>query len=356
MRHGKAAVLTLLMALMVFLPTAALTDESGGLPSVDVRVTTLEGQVAALQAAFDARVAALEGQLADLREAFDTRVTTVEDKVTDLGKVVLALQGRVATLESNRALALAPFVSVDQSMINGLRGPHVILSGANVHIQSGLGLTDDRDQTGLASGLGNLVVGYNEVPVEEEVLVVLQPADRHGSHNVIIGPEHRFSNVGGFVVGFQNTVSGDFASVSGGAANTASGHFASVSGGLLNTAGGDFASVSGGTSNTASGGFASVSGGTSNTASGGRASVSGGSLNTASGARASVSGGSLNTASGDLASVSGGTSNTASGLQASVSGGTSNTASGARASVSGGLIRSAPGIDDWAAGALFQDF
>jgi hypothetical protein len=355
MRHGKAAVLTLLMALMVFLPTAALTDESGGLPSVDVRVTTLEGQVAALQAAFDARVAALEGQLADLREAFDTRVTTVEDKVADLGKVVLALQGRVATLESNRALALAPFVSVDQTTINGLRGPHVILSGANVHIQSGLGLTDDRDQTGLASGLGNLVVGYNEVPVEEVVLV-LQAADRHGSHNVIIGPEHRFSNVGGFVVGFRNTVSGDFASVSGGAANTASGHFASVSGGLRNTAGGDFASVSGGTSNTASGPRASVSGGSGNTASGGVASVSGGSGNTASGGFASVSGGGTNTASGDVASVSGGFSNTASGVQASVSGGAANTASGNHASVSGGLTRSAPGRDDWAAGSLFEDF
>ena len=322
MRHGKAAVLTLFMALVVFLPTAALADESGGLPAVDDRITTLEGQVA------------------DLRKAFDTRVTTLEGQVADLGKIVLALQGRVATLESNRALALAPFVSVDQNMINGLRGPHVILSGANVHVQSGLGLTDDR-QAGLASGLGNLVVGYNEVPVEEEVLVVLQPGDRHGSHNVIIGPEHRFSSVGGFVVGFHNTVSGDFASVSGGASNTASGVLASVSGGAANTAKGVRASVSGGTGNTASGGVASVSGGTGNTASGGVA---------------SVSGGGSNTASGSLASVSGGSGNTASGLLSSVSGGAANTASGARASVSGGLIRSAPATDDWAAGALFQDF
>ncbi|OLC16102.1 MAG: hypothetical protein AUH29_06215 [Candidatus Rokubacteria bacterium 13_1_40CM_69_27] len=352
MRHGKAAVLTLFMALVVFLPTAALADESGGLPAIDDRV------------------AALEGQVADLRKAFDTRVTTLEGQVADLGKIVLALQGRVATLESNRALALAPFVSVDQNMINGLRGPHVILSGANVHVQSGLGLTDDR-QAGLASGLGNLVVGYNEVPVEEEVLVVLQPGDRHGSHNVIIGPEHRFSSVGGFVVGFHNTVSGDFASVSGGSTNTASGDFASVSGGGANAASGDFASVSGGASNTASGVLASVSGGAANTAkgvrasvsggsgntaSGGVASVSGGTGNTASGGVASVSGGGSNTASGSLASVSGGSGNTASGLLSSVSGGAANTASGARASVSGGLIRSAPATDDWAAGALFQDF
>src|SRR3989442_9799617 len=135
-------------------------------------------------------------------------------------------------------------------MINGLRGPHVILSGANVHVQSGLGLTDDR-QAGLASGLGNLVVGYNEGRVEEEVLVVLQPGDRHGSHNVIIGPEHRFSSVGGFVVGFHNTVSGDFASVSGGSTNTASGDFASVSGGVTNTASGADASASGGLFHTA---------------------------------------------------------------------------------------------------------
>ena len=39
---------------------------------------------------------------------------------------------------------------------------------------------------------------------------------RTGSHNVVVGQRHNFSRFGGLVVGDHNTISGDFASVSGG--------------------------------------------------------------------------------------------------------------------------------------------
>ena len=54
---------------------------------------------------------------------------------------------------------------------------------------------------------------------------------RTGSHNVVVGQRHNFSRFGGLVVGDFNTISGDFAVVSGGTVNTASGDRAAVSGG-----------------------------------------------------------------------------------------------------------------------------
>jgi hypothetical protein len=189
--------------------------------------------------------------------------------------------------------------------------PELVITGANLRVVNGLG------ETQTTNGLGNVIVGYNEPRGFE-------PDIRTGSHNVVVGAQHNFFRVGGLVVGLINTISGDFAAVSGGVGNTASGFGSSVSGGLGNTASFDISSVSGGESNTASG-FDS-----------------------------SVSGGRFNTASGFGSSVSGGVGNTASGFDSSVSGGVGNTANGDFASVSGGLNRAAVGESDWVAGGLFQ--
>jgi hypothetical protein len=208
-------------------------------------------------------------------------------------------------------------------------GPNeVVITGANLRIVNGLG------DTATANGVGNLIVGYNELRGAGA------PNDRSGSHNVIVGRFNNFSSFGGLVVGEINEISGQFASVSGGGGNIASGFRASVSGGLSNTASNDSASVSGGAQNTASGFIATISGGAFNTASENGATISGGAFNTASGNRASVSGGEFNTASGAWSSVSGGEKNVASGDFSSVSGGTN---------------RNAPGTEDWAAGPLFAD-
>jgi hypothetical protein len=94
------------------------------------------------------------------------------------------------------------------------------------------------------------VVGYNELPPG---LTAVPAGGRGGSHNLIIGPGHLYSSFGGFVAGFQNTISGPGSSVSGGQANTASGAFSSISGGANNLASGLNASVSGGSSINSSG-------------------------------------------------------------------------------------------------------
>jgi hypothetical protein len=177
---------------------------------------------------------------------------------------VEALEAALGTVQANNVLALGPYVSVDTNTINGLVGPHIIFTGANLHVQSGSGATD-----GTVNGLGNLLVGYNEE-------IAPQTGDRGGSHNLITGMKHRYLSFGGFVAGIGNKISGANASVSGGHFNTASGSDASISGGSGSTASGSSASVSGGFDGTASGSNASVSGGSGSTASGAIASVSGG--------------------------------------------------------------------------------
>jgi hypothetical protein len=136
-------------------------------------------------------------------------------------------------------------VSVRQGAMNGLPGPHIIITGANLHLRSGSGATDDTEDEEVGNvttprGLGNLVVGYNEARPSEVRAGPLAPGARGGSHNVVIGAWHRYSSVGGLVAGFGSTTSGPFASVSGGVGNTASGDSASVSGGRNRTAAGEF--------------------------------------------------------------------------------------------------------------------
>ncbi len=237
-------------------------------------------------------------------------VDTLQTQVTTLNNTVNTLQTQVTTL-NNTVNTLQTQVTTLQSTLQyvTLTGKDIYITGANLHILSGSGSTD-----GAVNGLGNLIIGYNEVRV---------PGinNRTGSHNLILGSQNNYLSYGGLVAGSVNTISGPYSSVSGGFHNTASGYYSSTSGGYNNTASGYVASVSGGSSNTASSLEASVSGGYNNNASGWWASVSGGEQNTASGYGASVSGGYDNTASGTKASVSGGYNNTASGYGASVSGG-----------------------------------
>jgi hypothetical protein len=194
----------------------------------------------------------------------------------------------IADGDDGGSSVLDPFVSLVEDDIDGLAGPHIMIVGANVHVRSGVGATDDG---GILSGLGNLIVGYNA------------PGgfgfpQRAGSHNLVVGDEHDYTSHGGFVAGFSNAITAPCASVSGGHSNLASGMWSSVSGGGTNEASGPTSSVSGGQSNLASGAESSISGGSSSTSSGEKSTVSGGTQNTASAIFSTASGGFNNTASG----------------------------------------------------------
>lgn len=125
------------------------------------------------------------------------------------------------------------------------KGTEVFITGANLHLRNGLGSTDcineqSQEIPDCPNGLGNLIVGYNEPrePAFGEDI-------RTGSHNMVVGQQHNFSRFGGLVVGLVNTISGDFAVVSGGEGNTASGLASAVSGGRNPTAEGEFDGVAG---------------------------------------------------------------------------------------------------------------
>jgi hypothetical protein len=158
------------------------------------------------------------------------------------------LASRVAELEAQVAAMeeILEFVYVETEEINGLRGPHFIIEGANVHIRSGLGQTYPRGCPGgrpdgcvSTNSLGNLIVGYNE-------LDPTQPTGRVGMHNLVVGPEHDYAiSHGGFVAGFRNRIQTIGASVTGGAANQALNAFSSVSGGENREAPGEFNWVAG---------------------------------------------------------------------------------------------------------------
>jgi hypothetical protein len=93
----------------------------------------------------------------------------------------------------------------------------VIFTGANVHVQRGSFVNNNS-----GSGAGNLIIGYNEDSFGRQ---------RTGSHNVVVGAEHGYASDGGFVAGLGNTISGRYASVTGGMDNHAGGYASSIRGG-----------------------------------------------------------------------------------------------------------------------------
>ena len=95
-----------------------------------------------------------------------------------------------------------------------------IIEGANVHVRSGSGHTSDgcRDNTPgypnceSLTGLGNLIVGYND----RRGCRRAGPCNlRSGSHNLVVGMYHDYTSFGGFVAGGGNEISGELASLSG---------------------------------------------------------------------------------------------------------------------------------------------
>lgn len=321
-----------------------------------------------------------------------------EKLAADLQDRILQLEATVAALEStladNTVLKLDGYLDLDST---DPARPTARFAGVNVQVVNGLGESDS------VNGLGNLLVGYDEdytgitlicsdgrwaSQAECEANGGLWSSNhKSGSHNLVIGSGHRYSQQGGLITGVNNAVNRHLGNVIGGEHNLVSGIGASVISGLENTAeaegkdsalvGGDrniarggFTVVVGGSYNFATGHMSVVSGGSENyaagplsTASGGSRNyaadsytvVTGGRLNEAIGQYSTVSGGDQNEAIGWWSSVNGGSHNEAIGQDSTVNGGSSNTASGNGSVVGGGYLREASGTRDWVAGELWQD-
>ncbi|MGQ9425627.1 hypothetical protein ACXYTJ_08160 [Gilvimarinus sp. F26214L] len=220
------------------------------------------------------------------------------------------LETELAIVKTSNAQALDEFVEViPDPYVPG--GTTVRFVGVNVQVVSGSGATD-----GEVNGLGNLIVGYNEKTTDwvkpatcslgefhgDQAACELNGgtwAEHHksGSHNLVVGSEHRYSRYGGLVAGFSNALTGISATVTSGSNNFAAGEHSSISGGGGNFASGESSSITGGYTNTATNSASVVVGGRSNDADGYTSVVLGGKDNVAGALSSTVLGGLENEAS-----------------------------------------------------------
>jgi hypothetical protein len=98
------------------------------------------------------------------------QLNALVDQVNHLQAALTAAQGEIASLRTDlqnldiattNVQALDAHIEFVPGAVNGLLGPHLVFTRVNVHIESGSKMTNDN---GNLRGLGNLVVGYNEVP------------------------------------------------------------------------------------------------------------------------------------------------------------------------------------------------
>jgi hypothetical protein len=100
---------------------------------------------------------------------------------------VTALQASVSALQHNSVQSIAPYVSVDFNVENGVKAPNITFHGANIHIVNGSG------STASTNGLGNLIIGYDESSTTAIPASALAAGDRGGSHNLVMGSGNKFT-------------------------------------------------------------------------------------------------------------------------------------------------------------------
>ncbi len=266
--------------------------------------------------------------------------TAVKTAVDDNDARINALITRVAALEAQLTNVTALNAYLSLQTVNGY--PTVRITAANLQVVNGKGNTDSAD------GLGNLIVGYDELRPDDAAnscskLVggnlanqaactgaggVWAKDQKSGSHNLIVGMRHNYVSYGGVVFGTQNSILEAYSA---------------VMGGRYNTAGAPLSSVSSGDSNLASGLYSSVLGGFGNHARGQGSTVSGGQSGDAFGTGSSITGGQRNVSTGQFSTVTGGIQNESVGESSVVTGGGANDSTGYASVVSGGANRVAPG-------------
>jgi hypothetical protein len=230
----RGSVLGIVVVCLVLLSSSQARAQ--GVPS---RITVLEAQleralaaIAQLQSALNAEISARQAADTTLQNSINAlsgggitqavldAAIAAEASARSAGDA--AMQGQIDSEANTRAAfdatlagvsALAPYVTVDAGTINNLAGPHVIFSGVNVHIRSGHFSGNSYTQ----NGRGNLILGYNE-PSDSAF-----PPERGGSHNVVVGPNHRYNFGVGLISGGSSRLGSDGASVSGGFMNTEQG-------------------------------------------------------------------------------------------------------------------------------------
>jgi hypothetical protein len=200
----------------------------------------------------DGRIAALEAALATLQATVTSQAATInilQKTALSQSSAITALQSNLAAVQSSQVMALDPYLSVDTA--GDPRGPLVRLAGVNLQIVNGLGGTDS------VNGLGNLIIGYDEVNIDitlercsdgtyddqascEDAKGIWSHSHKSGSHYLVAGSQDSYSQYGGIVTGYRNFVTGPYSSVTGGNFHTASGSGSSISGGYSRSVSGEY--------------------------------------------------------------------------------------------------------------------
>ncbi|MDZ4734468.1 MAG: hypothetical protein SGJ16_12905 [Nitrospirota bacterium] len=252
--YGKIAFLSILIMGLLAVPNlSGATDKSSDRDG--------DGRHRLLNAQLRSKVEHLRNKLANHREhqhnqggipgsleALQTEVNnlkaslaTMVNNEASLSSQLAAANTRLSALEKPGAgggsidpvlVELAKYVKVEPGALNGVKGPHVVITGVNLHLRSGRNSTSDN---GALSGLGNLIVGYNEA---QNTPVIYDEAgcDRSltGSHNIVTGDGNLFTSYDGLVVGSNHCVTSPNTSILAGDTNEAHGANSAILGGKRN--------------------------------------------------------------------------------------------------------------------------
>ena len=236
MRCFRSLGLSSLLLTVLWLPVSALAQPT--LSSAQ-RLANLEAAVAALSQTvtnLQAENAAQATSIASLQSALSQAVASGKSYADSVGASTLASaktysDGLLVTAKTYADGKVAPLA--DKLTHFSRNGNEVYITGANLNIRNGLG------HSYLSiNGLGNLVVGYNELRGSGNT--------RTGSHNFVIGLQNNFSSAGAIVAGSNNNSTNYMASVYGGTGNTSGGLYSVVVGGYDNQATGNWSTVLGG--------------------------------------------------------------------------------------------------------------
>lgn len=231
-----------LVSLLVLALAGTASAKTPSLKSLAKTVASLQKQVKSQAKAIStlqSNLKAAQKTIASQGQSIGSLNTTVAGHTTSISSLqanVTSLNTTVAGIAANPVLTLSwlpTYLSLDSKAENGLAGPNIVFQKCNVHVKSSSSESD-------TSGLGNLIVGWDDNPVNTP------SGYRSGSNNLICGDGNSFTSWGCFAAGCFSTVSNTGASVSGGYGNQATAAFASVSGGEGNQVTAYDASVSGG--------------------------------------------------------------------------------------------------------------
>jgi hypothetical protein len=186
----------------------------GSLEALQTEVASLKTDLAAMAGNEATLLSQLSAANATI-STFDARLKVMEAKATGSTNPVLT--------------ELAKYVTVEKGELAGVKGPHLVLTGVNLHVRSGRNATNDG---GALSGLGNLIVGYNEAQ-STPVVYDGEGCDRTltGSHNIVTGTGNLFTSYGGVVVGSNHCLTSPNSSILAGDTNEAHGLNSAILGG-----------------------------------------------------------------------------------------------------------------------------